>query len=169
MTNGQPPDAAPAYGSATTNATKLAAEALLPALEALDVEHEALSARLAAIGPERKHLRKIYDQLTGATPPPGTPGRKPKAVTNQPVAKSGKTKIGEERLAAIKNAIVKMPSDEFRQVDVRNTLPGINSSVTAVAFEQLRQDGWMRLARKEGNNKYYRLTPMGLADREAEA
>ena len=52
--------------------------------------------------------------------------------------------------------------EEFRQVDIR-TLPGIDptvakSSMMALAFEALRQEGVIRFARQDGNNKFFRLT-----------
>jgi hypothetical protein len=50
--------------------------------------------------------------------------------------------------------------DEFRQVDVRGiSHPSVaKSSTQANAFNQLRTAGYLRLARQEGNNKYFRLT-----------
>jgi hypothetical protein len=50
--------------------------------------------------------------------------------------------------------------DEFRQVDIRTMsgAPTDSSSKMATAFERLRQDNVIRFARKDGNNKFYRLT-----------
>ena len=51
--------------------------------------------------------------------------------------------------------------EEFRQVDFRASgLEGANitSSISSTVFERLRQENVLRIARQDGNHKFYRLT-----------
>jgi hypothetical protein len=77
--------------------------------------------------------------------------------------------MSEERLNGIKDAILKVAQrqDEFRQADVRAELDGVGSGPMAVAFEILRQQKVIRLARVEriggpGGGKWFRLTDAAL-------
>jgi hypothetical protein len=72
--------------------------------------------------------------------------------------------VGEERLDRIREIVLEYAADheEFRQVDIR-TQPGlegamVTSSVMTTAFNRLRQENVIRLARQEGNSKWFRLT-----------
>jgi hypothetical protein len=69
-------------------------------------------------------------------------------------------RVSEERVAIIEQAIRAFAADhdEFRQVDIRMNSTIDKSSAMALAFEQLRQAGTIRLSRKQGNHKFYRLT-----------
>ena len=76
------------------------------------------------------------------------------------------SKLSDERIAEI-DAIVReyaVDHEEFRQVDVRSAhgkLEGggtFTSGMSAMAFEELRQRNVIRVARQDGNSKYYRLT-----------
>jgi len=120
-----------------------------------------LREELAGIEPELKRYEKALALLKDERPAP-TPGRKPQRAQGQ------HTRVGAERLAAIKEVVLRLAaeSDEFRQIDVRAHLD-ITSGVTAIAFERLRQEGWLRFARQQGPNKYYRLTTEGLRELEA--
>jgi DNA-binding transcriptional ArsR family regulator len=92
---------------------------------------------------------------------------------NQPVERPVKPKkqkqypkrISEEKLTDLRKVILNIAQDkdEFRQIDVRS-VTNISSSAAATGFEQLRQEGMIRLARKDGNNKYYRLTSEALRE-----
>ena len=77
-------------------------------------------------------------------------------------SKSRKTpsRVGPERMAIIEEAIRNYAADheEFRQVDIRMNSQIDKSSVMALAFETLRQQGVIRFARREGSAKFYRLT-----------
>jgi hypothetical protein len=155
MTNETPLHAAEANGT-TPAADKraLARDALRAQIEEIREEHTALEARLRAITPELRSYEKALALISddpADQPKPSKPGPKVK-VRAEP------SKIGEDRLEVIKQAIraIAEHRDEFRQVDVRERT-GLSSSVTATAFEQLRQDNVIRFARKDGNNKFFRL------------
>jgi hypothetical protein len=105
-----------------------------------------------------QELIKRYDRAIRAlTNEPSQRGRLP---TKQLKAKP--KGIGPERMETIKDAVLAYAEDheEFRQVDIRGVVPSAlaSSSVMAVAFEMLRQDNVIRLARKVGNQRYFRLT-----------
>jgi len=99
-----------------------------------------------------KRYERAIRVLTGETPKPSKPASKP----------ATKTKLSQERVEAIKTAVLEyaQENDEFRQVDIRGVVDEslAKSTVMALAFEILRQDGVIRLARREGNNKWFRLT-----------
>ena len=77
------------------------------------------------------------------------------------------TAVGAGGIAKVRGAIFdyvrEHEVDEFAQVDIRG-VTGHSSSVMTTAFETLRQEGVIRLARKEGNRKLYRLTSAGMAE-----
>ena len=54
--------------------------------------------------------------------------------------------------------------EEFRQVDIRTmpNPPTTSSGAIATAFEKLRERNVIRLVRKDGNNKIFRLTSAAL-------
>ena len=115
----------------------------------------ALKAELDKVDLEYKRADRALRLLTGeplAAKPRATPQKQyPKA-------------IGDERLREIRFAVLKYAEDheEFRQVDIR-TMAGLDptiakSSTMATAFDQLRQENTIRLARVEGNSKWFRLT-----------
>jgi hypothetical protein len=129
--------------------------------------------RLAELDREREQIQvelKTYEQairpLTGEV---RKRGRKPGAA--QPV-RAEKSKVGPERMAELKEFILGYAADhtEFRQVDIRAAMGSwangtkINSSSTASAFEALKQEpeNFLRIARVEGNSKFYRLTNSAL-------
>lgn len=131
-----------------------------------------LRSEIDEIMPSLKRYERALQLLTGEEPVHKGPGRpasagksKYKPIAEQVAAGKG---ISEERLAAIMEAVYKLAEDrdEFRQVDVR-TMLDIPSNVASLGFEALRQKGEIRLARAEGNNKWYRLTREALAAREA--
>jgi hypothetical protein len=116
---------------------------------------EVLQAELDEINANIKPYEKALAALTGEKPP--------KRIRNRSQASSERTnptRVGEERLETIKAAILKVATDqdEFRQVDVRAHTE-FSSAVMSAAFEQLRQERFVRFARKEGGNKFFRLTP----------
>jgi hypothetical protein len=81
-------------------------------------------------------------------------------------ARTAPSKLSDERLAEIESIVREYATDheEFRQVDIRSahgTLPSggtLSSGMSALAFEELRQRNVLRVARVEGNSKFYRLT-----------
>lgn len=124
---------------------------------------ELLRAQLAEIEPELKRYERALALILDEPPPPGPGrGRPPgggKATRDKP---SG---LSAERLARVEEAVRNYAAehDEFRQVDIR-TVIDVTSGVTALAFEDLRQKGIIRLARAEGNNKWFRLTREALRE-----
>ena len=99
----------------------------------------------------------------------GEPLRQPTVGPNAPTkTKARGTGVGTDRLDQIRTLIQEfvVDHDEFRQVDIRS-MPGVDSwssSQTATAFDLLRQEGFIRLARQSGNNKYFRLTRQALGN-----
>lgn len=135
---------------------------------------------LAQIESERQQIveelrgyEKAIVALTGSGN--SGPGR-PRKLKSRAAGASVPTGLSDERLSAIADAIRSYAADheEFRQVDIRS-MPGLpeglaKSSVMAQAFELLRQEphNLIRLARKAGNNKYFRLTNAALAAHHAD-
>ena len=116
----------------------------------------ALKAELDKIDLEYKRADRALRLLTGEP----TSGPRPKPTPQKQYPKG----IDDARLEEIRAAVLKYAEDheEFRQVDIR-TMAGLDpaiakSSTMAIAFDKLRQDNTIRLARVEGNNKWFRLT-----------
>jgi hypothetical protein len=60
------------------------------------------------------------------------------------------------------------PETEFRQIDIRRlTGQDETTGVSSGVFGELRRRGMLRIARKEGQNTYYRMTQSALADSAA--
>jgi len=125
--------------------------ALYSRVASFDQRKQELIEEIAEIDRQSKRYRRALQALTSEA----TIGRPP----SKPPAKKYPKGIGDERLDAIRRVVFELAAekDEFSQVDVRGRRD-INSSLAATAFEKLRQEGMIRVARKEGNNKYYRLT-----------
>lgn len=124
--------------------------------------------RLAELDREREQIQaelKTYEQairpLTGEV-------RKKRKQTAPARARGAGTRVGDERVAELKEFIRSYADEheEFRQVDIRAGMgqwadgAKITSSSTATAFEALRQEphNFLRIGRVDGNSKYYRLT-----------
>jgi hypothetical protein len=126
---------------------------------------DAIKALRSEIRERRAELAR-YEQalalLEGAKPENGntTAPKKPK---KRPIP----SKLGDERVKQIEAAIdqATVANDEFRQIDIR-TMTGMSSSQMALGFEQLRQAGRIRFARKDGNNKWFRRTQTALVENE---
>jgi hypothetical protein len=120
---------------------------------------EELRAEIDQLTPALKRYQKALALLTGEDAP--APGR-PKGAR----VRAKPSGVGDERLERVEAGIRDFAKDhdEFRQVDIRSTVEGISSSVAATAFETLRQRNVIRLARKDGNNKFYRLTAEALRE-----
>ena len=119
-------------------------------------EHDAKrQAYASALKATEKALQALGDEIPQQQ---SKPGRK---------RKTGNGGISAERVSFIRETVLSYAAshEEFRQVDIRACLPDdmSKSSIVAMAFEQLRQEGTVRLARQDGNNKFFRLTPQALA------
>jgi len=127
-------------------------------------EERDLKERLSIISPELVRFEKALKVLRGE-PLTGVKGQgNPKT---QARIKHNISRIGPNKLEEIRKAVLKLAdaNEEFRQVDLR-AVYDIGSSQAAVAFEMLRQENTIRLARKSGNNKYFRLTREALTREE---
>jgi DNA-binding transcriptional ArsR family regulator len=138
------------------------------------VRVDELQTELDALKPELRRYERVLAQLSDdpaeQVPRPGPKGpRGPRGSGTGKVAEAAAGKgIGEARLASIREQVLVYAEDheEFRQADIRVFMGEASSGIMTLAFERLRQDGLIRLARQEGNNKYFRLTRQ--AAREAE-
>lgn len=128
---------------------------------ALAVRETELMAELAKITPEVRRYEKAIKAIKGE--PLGNPQGRTKTPGPKP-AKKGKgiSPAGIERAReAIR--VVAADNDEFTQVQVR-AITGEKSSSTSLAFEALRQEGFIRFARQQGLHKYFRLTHSAVAE-----
>src|SRR5215469_10722234 len=109
-----------------------------------------LEQELQSIKPELVRYEKALALILNEQPEP-----KPRARKSYTPG----TSVGPERLDRIRQTILTYAAEheEFRQVDIRAET-GEKSSALSFAFEQLRQENFIRFARKQGNNKFYRLT-----------
>lgn len=136
---------------------------------------EERTARLATLDHEREAIKAELHAYEAAIKP--LTGEQPKRKRGRPKngeqpVRAKESNFSPERLGAIKAVILEFAADheEFRQVDLRSaygTLPDggkLTSGMTARAFEILRQEphNLLRIARVDGNSKFYRLTREGL-------
>ena len=130
-------------------------------------QRAALNTEIAEIDNEIKSFRQAAQRLRGEPLIKQSPPGSKRGPYKQ---REGGTKLGQEAVDRIRDAVLLFARDhdEFRQIDIRNMphAPTTKSSVTATGFEKLRQEGLIRLARKDGNNKFYRLTTEGLRLRD---
>ena len=135
-------------------------EQIIAAIEAQSAAARARAAELRAelerITPELRRYDKAIAALRGESLTPG----KPKKKDGPPSAKYAQ-KVSPEAVDRIWEAVQKLTGeggqDEFTQVQAR-TITGDTSGVSSLAFEALRQDGKIRFARRDGNQKVFRLT-----------
>jgi hypothetical protein len=144
---------------AEMNGTKVESEAIRlisEHLENLTQQERMARSILGQVGDERRRFEKALAVLKNeAKPKP----KMPKSHTPEGRVRG----VSDVTAATILECIreITAEQDEFRQVDVRTRL-NMSSGRTALAFERLRQDGLIRFARREGINKYYRLTEEAL-------
>lgn len=137
-------------------------DVLRDAIAAHTARRDQLAEELAGVKAELTNYEKALTLLSGE--PRVKPGPKPKALAGR----TG-TRIGSDRLAEIEGSIrdyVNQHGDvEFRQIDIREfTGNTMTSGVSSFAFKELRDRDVLRVARKDGNNLYYRLTRRALAE-----
>lgn len=163
--------ASPSQNGAVTHEEERIVVELRASIETRRARIAELRAEMDEILPSLKRYERALQLLTGEEPEHKGPGRpaggKPSRSKIQDLAASGKG-IAPERVDLIEETIYRLAEirDEFRQVDVR-TETGLDSNIMSIGFEVLRQRGVIRLARAEGNNKWFRLTREALAAREA--
>jgi hypothetical protein len=139
---------------------------LRTAVVALETRRDELREQANKADVEFKRAERALKTLLGQ---PSGLGRKPNSERSRvrPVP-SG---LSEERIAEVKVAILRFVRErdveEFRQVDIRS-MAGVSdavgrSNVMANGFRILREEGFLRLSRQDGNNKWFRLTREALA------
>jgi phytoene dehydrogenase-like protein len=151
-TNGVEPDG---------DADDVATSAIRKQLASYTARIDELRTELATLTVAAKRYERALALLTGEPPAQRTQakasGTTPKKMTVNP-----------ERTAEIERLIrdYAQEHDEFRQVDIRSLATGTNakSSVMSIVFENLRQTGVIRLARQDGNHKFFRLTREALRE-----
>lgn len=141
-------------------------DAIIAAIEAQSAaaraRAEELKAELERITPELRRYDKAIAALRGelANSP------KPKKKDGPPSAKYAQ-KVSPEAVDRIWEAVQKLTGeggqDEFTQVQARS-ITGDSSGVSSLAFESLRQDGKIRFARRDGNQKVFRLAHAEVAE-----
>jgi hypothetical protein len=133
-------------------------------IKALRARYDELSVGLAEITPELKRYERALMLVLDEVPPKGPiPAPKPTGKRKYP------RYVGEDKLGEIEDAIRAYAADhdEFRQVDIRTVMDNeaqFGSNTMTIAFEQLRQRGVIRFARKDGNSKCFRLTAEALRE-----
>jgi hypothetical protein len=141
-------------------------EAIIAAMEAqsaaVRARAEELRAELERISPEVRRYEKAIAALRGE---PLSAGGRPKASTAPKRPREGRGTSGAV-VERIRVAILEFAADrdEFNQAEIR-ALTGDSSGKSSLAFEQLRQDGVIRLSRREGPRKWFRLTQGAAAAR----
>ena len=153
-----------ANGAVPTSARENIAAQLDALLIDTRYRRDALQAQVAEMSGEIKAYEQALARLRGDYAV--TPGPKRKRTTSSPpVHGSG---VGSDRLAKYEKQIREFARDheEFRQIDFRTSplSEGMSSSVASTVFEVLRQRNVLRLARREGNQKFYRLTAEALSE-----
>jgi hypothetical protein len=145
------------------------AEELRAVVAQRQVRADELKTELEAIGPELRRYEKALALLTEEVQLPGKP-RGAKAGRKRGRRPGAARGISDERLGEVKDAILKITQrqDEFRQADVLAE-GRWGSGPVAIAFEHLRREKVIRLARKDppgtrGGGNWFRLTQSALSD-----
>jgi hypothetical protein len=136
-------------------------------IERLQDRRAVLAEQLAAIEGEIRRRERAFNVLADEAPTRGRPKRAKSQPAKDP--REGGTRLSADRLQAIEDIVHELAAqkEEFRQRDVRERIDA-TSSVMSGAFEVLRQRGVIRLARVDGNNKWFRLTRDALVRAESE-
>lgn len=130
----------------------------------LEADVERVKAKLADARAAYKRYEDMRHRILGE-PLTKRPRGRPR-LSGEPV-RPVQSKQSPERIAVYREAIARYAEthDEFAQVDIRSTLggPEAHSGQVAQGFETLRQEGFIRLARVDGNRKLFRLTRAAIA------
>jgi hypothetical protein len=152
-------------GQPIASARERIAHDLEAEIATLTSRRDELQTELTAIGSDLKTFEQALLRLRGE---PLIVRTKSSATPKRDKPSKG---VSAEQLAALRAAVLRFARDhdEFRQIDIRTMpdAPTNQSSTTALGFEQLRQDGVIRFARKDGNSKYFRLTAEALRELDA--
>ena len=136
--------------------------------DVLEARRAELQSQLDEITPQLQRYQKAIKAILGeplrhqsVDPETGEPVERKKPGPKPGSHRGGTTHAGvsEGQLAMVERVFRELATqrDDVRQVDVR-TVTGLRSGSMALAFKELRNRGVIRLARVDGNNKYFRLT-----------
>ena len=156
-----------AQTGSTPPAMAIATETIRQAVDELAKQRDTLTEQLAIVKYELGNYQKALALIEAPPPPPpgSTPsrrGRPPKSSSSGGANRNG-TRISGDRLAEVEAAIREYAAEhggdpEFRQIDIREMVgAGMTSGVSSLAFAELREREVIRLARKDGNNLYFRM------------
>ncbi len=127
----------------------------------LDTKRELLMEQVAAIDFDLKRYEKAIKALEGMPkePPKVKPNTAAQKRTKDQRATALKTLARSEMWPGLREQIIAhaREHEEFTQTQFRKVYD-IPSPKASLAFELLRQEKVLRLARVDGNFKYYRLT-----------
>jgi hypothetical protein len=158
-------------GHAAVDPDDAATAPLRERLAALTAQRDELQVQMDEITPQVRRYEKAILALEGKPlGNPQGPRNRDRDDLDSPPQRQGKGRrppISEARVDEIEAAVRQIASerDDVTQVQVRS-VTGHNSSITALAFEVLRQRNVLRLARRQGNLKVYRLTHEAMAQTE---
>ena len=151
-----------AQTGSTPPAMAIATETIRQAVDELAKQRDTLTEQLAIVKYELGNYQKALALLEAPPPPPpGLTPRKRGRPSSSGAERNG-TRISGERLAEVEAAIreyadVNGGDPEFRQIDIRERLGGLTSGMSSLAFAELREREVIRIARKDGNNLYFRM------------
>ena len=139
------------------------------AVTALEVERAAAVGRIdAQLATQRAALKRYEDTRKRLVGEPLRVNRKPGRPRNEDRVRVVPSKVSPEKMSDIEAFVRAWAEDheEFRQIDIRSApgSPVTDSGKSSAAFEQMRQANVLRLARVDGNNKFYRLTRSAVAE-----
>jgi hypothetical protein len=166
MPDTQQESLAASNGHAATNPDDAIIDGIRAQLDGLEARRAELQAQLDEITPQLKRYEKAMLAIMGEPlrkdrrdPETGEivrakPGPKPKGTSQKASEESIERNVSAIRQLAADN-------DDFTQVDVR-AITGEKSGQSSLAFRALRERGVIRLARQQGNAKYFRLTRAAL-------
>jgi hypothetical protein len=158
-------EATTAHSGANNGVAPLGDDAMVEALRDRVAQHQTRANQLRKeMDDELSYVRRYEKALTALTGEvPVKPGPKPgRPRTSTSAGRPGGTRIGPEKLATLRKAVLRFAADheEFRQIDFRSDPlgEGVSSGQSSALFDVLRQENVLRMARVNGNEKFYRLT-----------
>ena len=164
MTNDVSSPAASASADSNGGTTELDAQLLKllrAEIEQRRTRRDELQTELDALKPELRRYERVLAQLSDEpAEQEHNPGPKRRRRPGESKEARAARNISAEKLEIIRSAVIEYARvhDEFRQVDIRTVLGEPAGGSVTYAFELLRQEGTIRLARQERSSKWFRLT-----------
>ena len=127
-------------------------------LNALDAERDALMTQIAGLDRTIKRYEKARRALEGEPTAPKVNPAKERSVKQRATALKGLAR--SDTWPSLREMIITYGHHhtEFTQSEFRKEHGGVSSGKSSLAFELLREENVLRVARIDGNFKYYRLT-----------